>query len=267
MRLAVVLSTHAARFEAVAFKGDFVASVAKIAGWGYEGVELAVRDPKLVDAADLERTIAAHGLAVPAIGTGQAWGEEGLSFTSDEEKIRAAAIERIRSHIPLAAQLDALVILGLIRGITPKGQTHERSMEYLVEAIQACAAAASGTGVRFALEPLNRYETDLIHTVSEGLRLVERVGADNFGLLLDTFHMNIEEPVIEDSIVSAADRIFHFHVADSNRWYPGAGHLNFGSILETLATTGYGGFVSGEFMARPDADTAAERAIENLRAL
>jgi sugar phosphate isomerase/epimerase len=140
-------------------------------------------------------------------------------------------------------------------------------MEYLVEAIRACAAEAEGTAVRFALEPLNRYETDLIHTVEDGLRLVERVGADNFGLLLDTFHMNIEEPVIEDSIVSAGDRIFHFHVADSNRWYPGAGHLDFRSILETLAATGYSGYVSGEFMARPDADTAAERAITNLRAL
>ena len=266
-KLSVVLSTHAARFEAVAFKGDTAAGVAKIAGWGYDGVELAVRDPKLVDADDLERTIAAHGLAVPAIGTGQAWGEEGLSFTSDDPKIRAAAIERIASHVPLAARLDALIIIGLIRGITPRGQAHERSMGYLVEAIRDCAAAAAGTGVRFALEPLNRYETDLVHTVAEGLRLVERVGAESFGLLLDTFHMNIEEPVIEDSIRSCGDRLFHFHVADSNRWYPGAGHLDFGSILDTLSDTGYGGFISGEFMARPDADTAAERAIEFLRSL
>jgi sugar phosphate isomerase/epimerase len=267
MRLAVVLSTHAARFEAVAFKGDVASGVAKIAGWGYDGVELAVRDPKLVDADDLARTISAHGLAVPAIGTGQAWGEEGLSFTSDDERVRAAAVERIASHVPLAARLDALIILGLIRGITPEGQTHEASMEYLVEAIRACAAAAAGTGVRFALEPLNRYETDLIHTVEDGLRLVERVGAESFGLLLDTFHMNIEEPVIEASIRSCGDRIFHFHVADSNRWYPGAGHLDFGSILDSLSATGYSGFVSGEFVARPDADTAAERAITFLRTL
>jgi sugar phosphate isomerase/epimerase len=106
-------------------------------------------------------------------------------------------------------------------------------MEYLVEAIRECAAAAAETGVRFALEPLNRYETDLVHTVAEGLELADRIGAENFGLLLDTFHMNIEEPVIEDSIRACGNRIFHFHVADSNRWYPGAGHLDFGTILET----------------------------------
>lgn len=265
MKLSVVLSTHAAAFQAVAFKGDFEANVAKIAGWGYDGVELAIRDPRLVEAGELERVVGGHGLAVPAIGTGQAWGEERLSFTSDDRCVREAAVQRIKSHIPLAARLHAVVILGLIRGITPPGQTHERSMEYLVEAIKECAGVGAGIGVRFALEPMNRYETDLIHTAAEALALVERIGADNFGLLLDTFHMNVEEPVIEDSIRACGERIFHFHVADSNRWYPGAGHLNFESILETLAETGYEGCVSGEFVPLPDADTAAERAITHLR--
>jgi len=267
VRLSVVLSTHAAAFQAVAFKGDFEANIAKIASWGYDGVELAVRDPKLVNAGQLERVVSDNRLVVPAIGTGQAWGEEGLSFTSDDPAVRAAAIERIQTHIPLAADLDAIVILGLIRGITPKGQSHEQSMAYLVEAIQECAAAAEGTGVRFALEPMNRYETDLIHTAAEGMELIERVGMDNFGLLLDTFHMNIEEVDIGASIRACGDRIFHFHVADSNRWYPGAGHLDFGTILDDLEGTGYRGFVSGEFMPSPDADTAAARAIAFLKNL
>ena len=265
MKLSIVLSTHAAQFQAVAFKGDLQANVAKIAGWGYDGVELAIRDPRLVDGDELARVVSAHGLVVPAIGTGQAWGEEGLSFTSDDPAVRAAAVERIKSHVPLAARFDAVIILGLIRGITPEGQTHERSMDYLVAALQECAAVAAQTGVRFALEPLNRYETDLVHTVAEGLDLIERVGADNFGLLLDTFHMNIEEPVIEESIRACGDRIFHFHVADSNRWYPGAAHLDFESILSTLSATGYQGYVSGEFMPLPDADTAAQRCIAHLR--
>ena len=181
MKLSIVLSTHAAQFQAVAFKGGLASNVAKIAGWGYDGVELAIRDPKLVDGDELARVISAHGLTMPAIGTGQAWGEEGLSFTSDDASVRAAAIERIKSHVPIAARFDALIILGLIRGITPEGQTHEQSMAYLVEALQECADVAAETGVRFALEPLNRYETDLIHTVADGLDLVERVGPITLG--------------------------------------------------------------------------------------
>ena len=164
MKLSIVLSTHAAQFQAVAFKGDFEANVAKIAGWGYDGVELAIRDPRLVDGDELERVVSAHGLVVPAIGTGQAWGEEGLSFTSSDPAVRAAAIERIKSHIPLAARFNAIIILGLIRGITPEGQTHEQSMAYLIEALQECTAAAAPEGVRLALEPLNRYETCLLYT-------------------------------------------------------------------------------------------------------
>lgn len=264
MKLAIVLSTHAAQFQAVAFKGDFEANVARIASYGYDGVELAIRDPKLVDAEKLEGVINAHGLQVPAIGTGQAWGEEGLSFTSDDPAVRRAAIERIKSHVPLAQRLNAKIILGLIRGITPPGQSHEQSMAYLVEALQECSAVAATEGVRFALEPLNRYETDLIHTVQEGLDLIQRVGAENFGLLLDTFHMSIEEPSIEASIRACGDRIFHFHVADSNRWYPGAGHLDFRVILAALRETGYQGYISGEFMPLPDADTGAQRAIGHL---
>ena len=97
--------------------------------------------------------------------------------------------------------------------------------------------------------------------------LVKSVGAANFGLLLDTFHMNIEEPQINQSIEMCAERIFHFHVADSNRWYPGAGHLDFDSILKTLAATGYQGYVSGEFLPKPDANTAAKKSIDYLNTL
>ncbi len=267
MKQSIVLSTHAAQFEAVAFKGDFETNLAKIARWGYEGVELAIRDPRLVDLEALAHTLSVTHLCVPAIGTGQAWGEERLSFTSPHAAVRAAAVERIKSHVPLAARFGATIILGLIRGITPPGQSHAQSMEYLVENIRECARAAALMGVRLALEPLNRYETDLVPTVAEGLDLLERVGAHNFGLLLDTFHMNIEEPDIEESIRICGDRLFHFHVADSNRWYPGAGHLDFWSILNALQAVHYSGFVSGEFLPQPDAGTAAEQSFGYLHRL
>jgi sugar phosphate isomerase/epimerase len=273
MKLSIVLSTHTAQFQAVAFKGDFEANVAKVAHMGYDGVELAIRDPNLVDADELLRVVSTHGLEVPAIGTGQAWGEEGLSFTDPDATVRAAAIQRVREHVPLAARFDAAsgercrtaIIIGLLRGIVKPGVDYDQAMDWLVEALQACSAAAAPHGVHLALEPINRYETTLVNTVARGLTLIERVGADNFGLLLDTFHMNIEEPSIEESIRACGNRIFHFHVADSNRWYPGAGHLDFRRILEALFAAGYQGYVSGEFMPHPDAGTSAQKAIAYLR--
>jgi len=270
MKLSIVLSTQPAKFQAATFKGDLETNLARIASLGYDGVELAIRDPRLVDLDDLERLIRKHNLVVPALGTGQAWGEEGLSFTDPDPAVRRAAIERIKSHVPVAirfkAERPAVIIIGLVRGIVKPGVDHAQAMDWLIEALRECSETARPHGIRLALEPINRYETTLINNAAQGLELIERVGADNFGLLLDTFHMNIEEPNIEDSIQQTGERIFHFHVADSNRWYPGAGHLDFNSVLKALFATGYAGFVSGEFMPMPDATTGAQKAIEYLRA-
>jgi sugar phosphate isomerase/epimerase len=264
-KLSIVVSTHTAQFEAVAYKGDFEANLAKIAGWGYEGVELAIRNPDLVDADKLNEIVEENKLKVPAIGTGQAWGEERLSFTSPDVVVRNAAVTRIKRQIEFALRFDALVIIGLIRGVTPAGQSKDQSMHLLKECLQDCIETAAAQHVRMALEPLNRYETDLIHTVQEGLELIHQIGSPSLGLLLDTFHMNIEEPDIEDSIHQSGEHIFHFHVADTNRWYPGGGHLDFRTILHTLMSTGYQGWISGEFMPVPDADTAAKQSITFLK--
>ena len=267
MKLSVVLSTQQTQFQAASFSGSLAQNIADIAAMGYDGVELAIRDPMLVDLDALEALTREHGLRVPAIGTGQAWGEEKLSFTDPDESVRRAAIERVKSHVPLAARFNAVIIIGLVRGIIKPGITQEQGMAWLCEALQECSTAANPFGVRLALEPINRYETTLVNSVAQGMALIDRVGADNFGLLLDTFHMNIEEPDILQSISTCGDRIFHFHVADSNRWYPGAGHLDFSGILSRLQSTGYDGFVSGEFMPLPDPLTAARENIARLRAI
>ena len=265
MKLALVLSTQAAQFKALALSGDLAANMARIAAWGYDGVELAIRDPRLVDGEALLRLAAENHLEIVAIGTGQAWGEEGLSYTDPDPAVREAAIARTLSHLPFASRAGAVLIIGLLRGIVRPGVAPAQAMAWLVEALQRCCAEAQRYGVRIALEPINRYETTLINNVAEGLELIRRVGAGNFGLLLDTYHMNIEEPSIEGSIRQAGDRIFHFHVADSNRWYPGGGHLDFPSLLGELKSTGYRGYVSGEFLPIPDAETGAREAIKNLR--
>ncbi len=267
MKLSIVLSTQPARFEALAYKGDFERHVEKIARLGYDGVELAVRDPGLLDADHVEEVIGRLGLEVPAIGTGQAYGEEGLSFTDPDESVRRRAIERIGEQVRFARRFDALVIIGLIRGRTAPGVERERAWAWLVEALRRCAALAEEEGVKLALEPLNRYETDLVNTVAEALQLIKEVGSGAVGLLFDTFHANIEEPSIEGSIREAASCLLHVHVADSNRWHPGAGHLNFASIVAALREVGYQGYLSAEILPLPDPDVCAARTIEHLRGL
>lgn len=257
MKLSIVLSMQPTRFEAVAYKGKFEENISRIARLGYHGVELAIRDPSQVDEAELKDILSRYNLAVPALGTGQAYSEEGLSFTHPSSEVRAQAVERIKAHLNLARALDALVIIGLIRG--KEGGSQARTL--LVESLRECCRYAESTGAKLVLEPINRYEVQLLNTVEEALGVIEEVGSDALGVLLDTFHANIEESRVEESVRLAGERLFHVHVADSNRRYPGAGHFDFLALLETLESIGYDGFLSAEILPWPDPDKAAEETI------
>ena len=267
MKYSMCLSASPAKFEAVPFTGSFEKNLRLISGMGFDGVELAVRNPKETDLDALLGCLEAEGLSVPAIGTGQAWGEEGLSFTDPDREIRKQAVERAVSHLPFARQTGAAVIIGLLRGILTPGTDPVQAHEWMYDAFSRCCDEALKYGVRIAFEPINRYETSLLNGAEEGLEFIEQVGSSNLGMLLDTFHMNIEEPSIEGSIRLAGEKIFHFHYADSNRNYPGSGHLDFASILTALKDTGYTGFLSGEHRSYPDGETAARKGIEYLKSL
>lgn len=267
MKLSIVLSVQPSTFEAAPFRGDLEKDLADIAALGYDGVELAIRDPSRVDHERLLAMVERCGLGVPAIGTGQASSQERLSLIHPKAAVRRAAIERVKAHIPLARRTGALIVIGLICGRMTQRQSRDKAEALLVDALAECARTAVEHSVRLVLEPLNRYETSLVNTVDQALELLERLPADSVGLLIDTFHMNIEEPSIEASIRRAASRILHVHVADSNRHAPGDGHLDFPSIVACLREVGYQGYLSGEFMAVPDARTAASRSISFLRSL
>jgi 5-keto-L-gluconate epimerase len=265
MRLAIAVSTHAAQFEALAFKGELASKLGEITDIGFDGVELAIRDPRLVEAEELAALAANHRLSVAAISTGQAYTEEGLSLVSSNPEARELAVQRLMSHLPVAARLNALIIVGLLGTATLDGQSVDEATTRLTESLSVFATAAAKEGVRIALEPINRYESAFIRTVDEALHLLEQVDAKNVGLLLDTFHMNIEEVSLEHSIRQCGDRIFHVHLADSNRWHPGGGHLDFRPVLAGLEEAGYAGYLSGEFLPVPDGRTAAERFVAYMR--
>jgi len=208
----------------------------------YRVVELAITDPSRLVVRELVTLLAQRGLKAVAFTTGQAAGLEGLSLSSLEDRVREQAVARILAHAHMAQQLDAVVIVGLLRG---RNGDFSRLRESLQECVQAYPS------VRFALEPLNRYETSLINTVAQALDFIEKLGAENLGLLFDTFHANIEERSISDAIKACGDRLFHVHLADSNRWIPGFGHFVFPELWEALEKIGYSGALVLECFPRP----------------
>ncbi|QOJ79497.1 sugar phosphate isomerase/epimerase [Infirmifilum lucidum] len=262
-KLSIVYTPLKAKFEAVATGAPEVV-IPLLAELGYNGVEFSLLDPsELLRLASIAHD---YGLQVPAVGTGLNYLHLGLDLTGPDEETRRRALERILDFIAGAYRSEAGgVIIGLIRGRGEHYSTVEEALKVLENQLQAVCKSASEHGVRVFLEPLNRYETRLINTVSEGLDFIGRLDCGSVYLLLDTFHMNIEEPVIEDSIRAAGDRIGHFHVADSNRYAPGMGHLDFSSILAALHDTGYRGFVSAEVIVKPDFEAVAKLTLNTLR--
>ena len=294
MKLSFVISTQPTKFQAIAFDPNLEGNAAHLANLGYDGIELGVREPDKLDVADLKRTLAKCRLTVPAIGTGQAFVEEQLSFTDPDAAVRERAIARVKTHIALAAQFchserseespsilqgDAssrktllsmtmpLVIIGLIRGKTWAQITRDQAHVWMVDALKMLAREAQVRGIRLVIEPINRYETDWVNDVAGALTLIDEIGTDNVGILFDTFHANIEEPSMEASLRTCGARLFHVHVADSNRWYPGAGHTNFVSILATLREIEYAGWVSAEILPKPDVKRAAEETFKTIKPL
>lgn len=265
MKKSIVVSTPEAKFSALAYKEDFRDSIRKVAELGFDGVELAIRDSKKVDLEEIKELVRHYHLEVPAIGTGQAWSEEGLSFSDPRVKVREKAIARIKDHIDFAAEFSAQVIIGLIRGRIEDRVSREDAEKWSLDCVQECARLAQGLKVGLTLEPLNRYETNFINTVAEGIEFIKKVDLPNIGTLIDTFHMNIEEVSLYESIVRAKDYITHVHLADSNRWAPGSGHLDFAQVIKTLEKINYEGYLSAEILPLPDPDRAARLTIEHLK--
>ncbi len=119
--------------------------------------------------------------------------------------------------------------------------------------LRRAAEHAAAAGVRLALEPLNRYEADLVNTAEQGLEFVEEVGHPALGLLLDTYHVNIEEASWEAPFRSLmeAGRLWHVHLGDNNRLPPGRGMIDFCALLRLLRSVGYDGALSAELLAMP----------------
>ena len=268
MKLSYLFAATDCRAKKVlGLRGDLDRSCAQLAAFGYDGIELMVRNPRERDQAGMARTIAQHGLKVPDIGAPGLFGEDKLSLTDPDPVVRQAIRGRLRDVIDLAARFGAQVHIGSLRGRLPEGTQAQEALAWLKEGLLDIAEYGQPKGVRVLLEPLNHLEANIFLTVLEAVEFLRSLNHPNLGILPDTFHMNIEEPCLPASLMAAKEYITHVHFSDSNRRYPGAGHLNFREVLEALRLMGYDGFITIEIKQEPDPETAARRSAQTIRAL
>jgi D-psicose/D-tagatose/L-ribulose 3-epimerase len=145
--------------------------------------------------------------------------------------------------------------VGRVRAIGTYGE----EQRVFVEAVRQIAERARTLNLRLVMEVLNRYEAHLLNTAAEALDFVEKVGTENVGILLDAYHMNIEESDPAAALRLAGERLGLYHIADSNRQGIGRGHTDFAAQLAALADVGYGGPIVLECTAPgPDPFTAVK---------
>lgn len=268
MKLSLALTPQKTTFAPLLFAGNIEYGIRRAAELGYDGVELNIRNPTSLDGDKLIALVRAYNLEVVALGTGQAYIEEGLSLADYNSNVRHKAVTRLKEHIQLAQYLDVQVVIGGIRGkFSLDEPVKQVQYEGALNAMQECTQFANELGVTLTVEPINRYETNFINTLEGGLSFLQDLGDTRVKLLADTFHMNIEETSLTEGLKVARYKLSHVHLADSNRLAPGQGHIDFQSIIYTLRDIGYDGYLSAEILPKPDDETAARLYIEYVRKL
>ena len=211
---------------------------------GFDVLEVCVEDADLVTAPTLVDARERTGIEYSVCG---AFGPDRDFAHADETRRRTAGayLDRL---VDLAAAVGSRHVCGPMYSAVGKERLlaeddRRAEWERMVAELRAAASRASEHGVRLAIEPLNRYETDLVNTAAQGVELCDEIGADNVGLLLDTYHLNIEEKSVGDAIRAAGDRLFHFHACENDRGTPGTGHVPWAEAFAALKEIGYDGQV------------------------
>lgn len=247
-----------------AYQGPLENSCRALSALGYDGVEFMTLNPDQLDWDEVKATLAKYSLSCTLVCTGEIYGQLGLSFTDPDEAKRAEAIRRSKLIIDFAEALSANVNFGRIRGHYCKEMSKEQTEAYAIAAFRELADYAAPKNVKLALEEVTIMQTNFINTLAEAADMVDRVDRPNFKLMMDIFHMNLEEKDLFESIRKYSSYNIHVHLADNNRRYPGHCGLDFEKIIQTFKDCGYDGDFTTEIFQIPDMQGAAEGAAKHL---
>lgn len=247
------------------FKGNVAEAIETCAENGFDAVELHLRKADDIDRVFIKELCEKSGIAVSTIGTGMGYTIDQLYLTNSDNGKRRDAVERLKEHIDLASLFKCSVIIGSMRGKIPKNGDKETALKNYRESLLLLADYAEKKNVTLLIEPVNRYESNFHNTSTEMRDFILSLKSRKLKILLDTYHMNIEESGrngMYNSIMECREVLGHIHFADSNRRRPGAGHIDFAGILKILNEIGYDGYAAFECLPWPEPRIAS---IEGLR--
>ena len=217
---------------------------------GYDGVEVPVMEKNPKRFAQLRQMISSCGLectcstALP--------GPEANPISSDVQA-RRAGLEYLLHCVDSVAVLGSKVLcgptyqaLGVFTGVGPTTDEFRRARD----THQIVADHAANAGISLAIEPLNRFECHFLNTLGDAASFVEEIGRPNVGILFDTFHANIEEKSLTESLARNVAAVNHVHLSENDRGIPGTGHIDFPQVIATLRRGAYKGWIVVEAFSR-----------------
>jgi D-psicose/D-tagatose/L-ribulose 3-epimerase len=222
------------------FGDDRLELCTHVAELGFDTIEICIEDPARVSGAAVAEAAAAAGIGVLVCG---AFGPA-RDASHEDAAVRAEALAYLRTCVDIAEEVGSPIVVGPM--YAPTGQTRMLSddlrraqWERAVGTLREAAEYAGARGVDLAIEPLNRFETDLVNTTEQGVQLCRDIDRPNVGLLLDAFHMNIEEKSLAEAIRVTGPFVRHFHACENDRGTPGSGHVEWSEVFAALDEIGY----------------------------
>lgn len=218
--------------------------ISKIAALGFDWAELPIEEPGGFDYALARDLLVDHGLGVSTaavLGPDRDLIHPDTAVQQNGMSYMRAAIEA--AHAVGSTNLVGPIYAGVGRTWQATPEERARDLDILIPHLRELAAYAADHGVVLGLEPLNRFETSFINIHPQVIEVIDRVDHPNCKVLLDTFHMNIEEQSLGDAIRAVGPRLSHFHACENDRGAPGSGHVPWDDVAAALRDIGYDGGV------------------------
>jgi D-psicose/D-tagatose/L-ribulose 3-epimerase len=245
-------------FYARPFEREHFPTLGRMKAAGASAIELLVPEPGELDLAEARAAIADAGLSVVLAARVNL----ARDLASPDKTAHEAGIAYLQACVKSAVALGAKIVGGPLYGapLVFAGRPpspcdpgeRRRRIDAVVAGLRLAAKDAAEAGVRFAVEPLNRFETDIANTARHACQIVDAVASPAVGVMLDTFHMNMEESDLPQAIRRTGNRLFHFQANENHRGFVGSGHVDWPPIARALLDIGYEGPIVLEPFRRDD---------------
>jgi D-psicose/D-tagatose/L-ribulose 3-epimerase len=223
---------------------EFAADVHYLKQLGYDAMELQIADPAELEEKALREVLSRSDFELIAFQTGTTYLTKGNCLSSPDKAVRERTKELLKRFVDLAQRFSSIMVFGSLQGRRADESDYQKGLSRILEAMEIVGRYATANGVTIAYEPVNHLETAYHNTIASVADLVRKFNLPGIRLMIDTFHMNIEEVSMTDGLEAVKDILVHVHLSETNRNVLGLGHWDTQAFLKKLGAIGYEGYCS-----------------------